>query len=294
MSPTVQQRVRAIPAFLRVLILGGLVPAGTALGIYWWVTYAGLYRWLVEGQIALISRYLPVETGILTVVLTGFFPALALLFGLVWLRVFPVKPEDVPPGIPEAAPATPAGDQWLERHKGRVVGFTLGVIGLIAGAVLLVMGLTAGSLQPLDVAELEAGKPPPSGHVRTRGRLLADRALSQSDGGLSTFYLPLVSERWGEGAPIAVYVSGTQAHLEEAQRGRLEGMLSKNGLPGPIRTRFEQSATARPAQPHYLLALGHKPQTHVEVGLFLLGVGGLSFLTALAVSYVKSRRRQAE
>src|SRR5581483_1555628 len=93
MSLTYQQRVRAIPAYIRVPVIMVFLPAGIALGVYWWYSYTGLYRWLIDGQNNLFGGHLPVYTGIFTVAVggfLGFLPAALILHLLVNLNVFPV------------------------------------------------------------------------------------------------------------------------------------------------------------------------------------------------------------
>jgi hypothetical protein len=276
----------AIPAIIRVsIILLFLVP-GVALSIYWWANYAGLYRVLIEWQSKTFGGYLPLYTGILMVAVVGFVPTMLLMILIVQLNLFPVDPENPPPVSTEAGAAA---DLWFREHQGRVFGLIVGVMGTIAGGVMILVA-SSDPLRPLDLGALEAGQKPPSSYVTTPGRLLDNRMVTQRER-TEIQYVPLVSPNWKEGMPIRVYVSIPILRRNEVNKGVVEGMLSENGLPGPVRVEFEKVRGAQPAQPHYLLSVSRKPETTREVGLFFLAVGlGSLFLTGL-VWVVKARRQ---
>jgi hypothetical protein len=241
MRPTFQQRMLAIPASVRVPLILFVALPGIALSVYWWATYSGFYRVLIEWQSKTFGGYLPVYTGILMVGVVGVFPAILTMTLLVLLNVFPVDPDNPPP-VPTGGAAA---DLWLQQNQGFFVLCIAGVMGVIAGPVILFLN-SMDPLKPLDLATLEAGQKPLSSFVTARGRLLEDRAVSQTDRGLETRYVPLVSPNWREGAPIRLYVSIPQLRRDEAKKGEFKGIVYENGLPGPIRTSFEKSPFARP------------------------------------------------
>ncbi len=287
MPYTFQQRVLAVPAWLRApLMLVAL--SGMALGIYWWCAYAGLYRWLIEWEIDKFGWYEPVYTGLFTVGLT-----FALSGGLVGLIFFVIVRLDVYPADDQTAldveARTARSELWLREHKGRLIGLIVGVLVGIAGTVLVLIGSSRGSLRELDVADLEAGKAPPSLYVKAKGRLLADRAASQREGTFLTHYTPLVSDRWKEGNPVTVYVLVPEERKDEALRGQYSGTLLENGLPGPVHTRFEGGVTP-PGRPYYLMHMGRKPETLTFMGVFLLSAAGAILLGTAVVWVVKGIR----
>lgn len=288
MKPTYQQRILAIPGYIRGPIILLLLIPGIALAVFWWVNYAGLYRILVEWQSNTFGGYLPVYTGIFTIAILGIIPPALALFVIVQLNLFPVDPNNPPP-VPTGGAAA---DVWIQEHRGRLIGLIAGLMGVIAGPILLYVAST-DALQPLDVAALEAGQKPPSSYVVARGRLLYDRMVTQKESGLDKWFVPLVSPNWKEGMPIRLYVSIPQLRREEAAKGDLKGMLSENGLPGPIRVSFEQSGRARPSQPHYYLAFGRVPETMRDAGWFFLISGAVVLALTALVWVIKARRGMA-
>jgi hypothetical protein len=288
---TYQQRVLAIPLWIRLPVILLTIPPALILAGYWCYTYTGLYRWLVEMQRGLIGMYVPVLSGLLTFGIAGaigFLPPALLLFVLVKLNLFPVDPDNPPvPG------GQPGGGTWLQEHSGRMTAIFISIVLLGMGAFFAFQGSSAGELTALDLASLEAGNDPPSHFVTTQGILLWDRTLSQSKSGTSHMhYVPLVSPAWRESTPIRVYVSIPQTRIEEVKDGKFQGVLSHNGLPGPIRTSFERSPDARPAEPHYLLRHGVVPDTASQAGWFLVILAGVVLLITAIVWVVKAIRER--
>lgn len=290
-----RQQLLAVPAIVRVPTALLFLSLGAGLGIYWWITYSGLYRWLIEAQNNVLGRYLPVYTGMLTVVLTGFLsalPAILFLYLLARLGTFRIKDASVLKANDHSTGAqTAVLDVWLNRNKGKVAGIVLGSISVIFGLIWTIRGAGGGTLQTVNLADLEAGKTPLSNYVQTHGRLLTDRMMIETTQNIhKSYYVPIVSEKWREGGPVTVYVSVTSTNIDETGRGPVQGMLWKNGLPGPIRTAFEANPKARPAQPHYLLKVGNKPETWVELGRMFLGVGLFTLLATGVVWIIQLRR----
>jgi hypothetical protein len=294
MAYSYQQRVRAIPVALRVgLALVGILPM-LALGGYWWWSYTGLYRWVAEVEIAWFGAYFPVYTGmgeLAICLLPGAAPVALVQLTLVKLEVFPVDPVN-PPDIAAQDDRTL---YWLNTHRWRVFGLAGGIVALIGGALLTWSGLSAGPLTTPDLAALEGGAAPPSRYVQVQGRLLRERAMEQGPRGdvKPLSYVPLVSQGWQVGGPVAIYVRVNDPQDPQLAGGSLEGTLSQDGLPGPVRAEFEQQGP-RPTVPHYLLEVGNSPSRKVDTGLGLLGMGGgLLALTLIAwiVIWLRERHR---
>jgi hypothetical protein len=295
MAYSYQQRVRAIPLWLRIVLpLAGILPM-MALGGYWWWSYTGLYRWLAELELGWFGAYYPGYTGVVELavcLLLGAVPGGLLLFALVKLEVFPVDPAN-PPDV-AAQDARTLG--WLDTHIWRVFGLAGGIAALIGGSILTWSGLTAGALTTPDLAALEAGTAPPSRYVEVQGRLLWDRTLTHGPRGTvqPIGYVPLVSQGWQAGRPVVIYVRVNNPQDPALAGGPLTGTLSQDGLPGPVRTQFEEQGPP-PTAPHYLLEVGNRPARNIDNGLGLLGVGGgLIAITAVAwlVIWLRQRRNQ--
>jgi hypothetical protein len=79
-----QARMRAVPPWLRFVLVVPFLLAGLGLGASWWVSYAGPYRWLAEWQISFLGAYYPMPTGMATLVI-GILPAALPLFVLAFL-----------------------------------------------------------------------------------------------------------------------------------------------------------------------------------------------------------------
>lgn len=287
----------ALPFWVRCLV--GLVfvlpilPL-LALGIYWWWTYAGLYRWLVEAQVNLSGAYYPFACGIITLavsilpgVILGRLLAELIIFLLGKAEVFPAVPESSPPISVDSSSV----DRWFRKHGSLLFGLGFGLCMSIGGAVWTMAGSSAGSLQALDLEALETGKPPPTNFVQTKGSLLTDQMLVQREGSGQWYYVPFVSKRWQNGSPVAVYVAQPGTPRGQATSVTLKGMLSANGLPGPVRTAFEKSPVARPAQVHYLLYLGRDPQKTAQTGSTMVGIGFVVLGATGLLWFVKALRQ---
>ena len=266
MPPSYSDRVQAIPGWLRGLIVGPCVLLGVVLGAYWWWSYSGLYQWLAEGQIYLMGSYFPVYTGIFNLVLTAFVcavPAILILYLLVKLEVYP--PDGTPALVDASKLRGEAVDRWLKRHIWLLIFLGIGLTGLIVGSVLYLSGATAGARTDLRLEDLEAGATPASRWVRVRGKLLWDAAVTFGQRGPPDTYVPMVSPQWRPGQPVSLYVRVYEHQKADATAPELEGMLALGGLPGVVRTRFEQHGPA-PMARYELLALGDQPQRSVEIG----------------------------
>src|SRR5215831_17212913 len=109
-----------------------------ALPAYWWLTYAGLYRWLAELQLDRFRRYPPMETGVLAL-------AICLVLGEILVRVIGALRETELSPADEAALAAGVAARnarwsywyerwryWLEYRRGALFGLlvTLPVTGI--------------------------------------------------------------------------------------------------------------------------------------------------------------------
>jgi hypothetical protein len=280
--PTYQERVRAIPGTVRALILVPFLLAGLGVGVYGVWTYSGLYRWMVEGQGALMGEYVQPWTEVLAValpVLLGLLPAGLILFALARLGVFPVPP-DAGSGLPPGpTPAAAAADQWIRAHKFRLLGVLLGLMGMAGGGVIWLHGRSAGPLTDLRAADLEAGRAPASGWVRPLGLPLWDQRL---DFDANDSYAPVVSERWKPGDKVALFVRVASAPPPPPGPLKGDGMLVVGGLPGPVRTGFEQSRLP-PAEHHQVVYLDRTPENEMAIGVPLFGAGLILLLLTSGV-----------
>jgi hypothetical protein len=289
--PTYQDRIQAIPAWLRGLLLVPPLVVGLLLGGYWWWSYTGLYQWLAEGQIYLMQSYYPGYTGILTLFLIVFacmIPSMLVLFILAQLELYP-PPDAMALIVDKNKVRAAALDRWIRGHIWGLILLGLGVAGLIVGCVLYFTGATAGERTELRLSELEAGVIPSSRWVFVRGKLRWD--LSIRSGALT--YVPMVSERWQPGQTVGLFVRVRDEQKIDATAQALQGTLALSGLPGPVRAEFEKRGPA-PMARYEVLELGNKPQNNLDAGgPIILSSLGILALTGLiwSVIYIRSQRR---
>jgi hypothetical protein len=235
---------------------------------------AGLYRWLVDRQVARFGQYYPTLTALLPALLLG-APALA------WLRRRHLAAEA------RDAAAGPAAAAARARRGSRV----LALVGLVAlaiggGAFWWAQSLPAEEAPavPFDAATLGT-EPAPSGRVRIRGEVDPDAGAGIEESGqyrdTTEYYFGFRAEgEPAKDAPFRIFVArtlqGADAQTAQGFLPEQEGRLERNGLPELAR-RDLAARGVRIAEPHYVLRTGHRDPRET----FYI-VGGLGVLTGAA------------
>jgi hypothetical protein len=165
------------------------------------------------------------------------------------------------------------------------------------GGVYCFEGLRAGGLIPATAADFEAARPPASTWVEVSGRLLrqADIALGESPNPgappWTSHYMPVVSDAWRPGRPVAVFLQVSDFGLGAVQPGKpVQGLISVSGLPGPVRARFVEAGLT-PAEHYVLVEVGTDPAFERWAGLVILAIGGVVILAGLGLWLWRWRRQ---
>ncbi len=286
-----------VPVPLRMLPLLFML-LGLGLGIYWWSSYRGPYRAVVEWEMQTLGRYFPFYTGLLlTAITAALFTAVSV--GLL-LAVSPLlrrKDTGALPVYPAGdSPAAQAVDRWLQEHKGYLLGGLIGIGLAVVGGYLLFSGLTAGDLKETTAAALEAGRAPPSRWLTIHGRLhwQGQLLVGDSSPGGKDRYVPLVSPTWRPGNPVAAYVKITErawnAEKAKLQRPGIEGTVESGGLSGPLRVEFERRGY-RPADNYLVLDFAWVPTNSTTIGRDLLILGGVVLGLTILIWILLAMRR---
>ena len=272
--------------------------AACALGTYWWLSYSGLYRLLAELQLRQWQSYYPSYTGVIVIVLS-LMPAALLLQIVGAIRERERSPEEAAALAETIAARRNLVHFWLEHRRGRLTGLgvTLSLLG--AGVYLAGTGLLAGKRVPVDAGALEHGEHPAGRYAELSGRLLADDAVSVTEGSRSTgakTYVPVVSPEWRDDQPVRAYlqidVAAPSLNADDLATGHYEGMLTANSLPGVVISSL--AARGRPATGRYwVLEYRETPAKKIELGTFMFAAAGICGLITAIGWAIAARRERA-
>lgn len=244
--------------------IGGAVVAALVIGgvMFWKETYSGPYRWIAEVQLRDSGSYSEKGTFVLCVVL------LVVPLWLVW-TLFQAR--------------TNRGDP--EPFLGPPIVDTFTVFGVVGLALMVVQGLEWRRLrgpivlEKIDIVDVERGARPRGPLIELDGaRLLASSVTTNENGQNPRTYIPVVSDEWRLGTPVAAFIE----HWGDEAIRPTPGLLLTRDMPGMVRTHFEQSTTP-PRNGALLIETGRtKTVTDVEnersrVGWTAIG-GGLMAL----------------
>jgi hypothetical protein len=291
------------------------------LNLYWWLAFAGPFRWCAELQIKHSNGY-QVQTTLLVTMLVTTVPTVVLLLILARLGCF----DRFATEADRAGRRRPWFD-WCMNHLGMLVGIALAIGLVVAGQWKVIEGRMVGPLTRIDAAQLEAKGAPPSRWADVSGRFLGGWEMKEVSRGFERsryHYYPLVSTKWKPGDPVAVvakipwylvermnldkprfdfdrWMERVKAESQgfvrpgdpwpEPQRedrrdreldGLKQGMLSRNDLPGIVMTGMTQSGF-RLTDPYYVLDSGATPETEANTGRILMGLGlAVGLITGIA------------
>ena len=243
--------------------------------------YAGPYRWLAELQLKFFSAY--------EVKVTLLFSFL-LAFAAIGLFLLPFSAIQTNIEGPNADQSLSKWRHWegslqhfFSSGSGRMIG--LGIVLTGVGGYQFFTALNIGSLHDVDVAKLESGatNAPEGRWWQASGMLLTEEAQGWKDKHTMSYYIPLVSERWSDGAPVKLVVlaKGKAAEKINNAVGTFSGLIDTSGIPGQVLEHW-QSARAPVSTDTFLLELGDSPDKRMEFGKWFLGVGaGMLVLASL-------------
>jgi len=248
----------------------------------------GLYRWLVELQVAQFGGYYPRWTGILPALLLA-LPAIG------YLRLY----SDAQAA---AAPQGPAA----EAQRGARVAKITATIGVLAGIVGVAAYVLAQSVPdgseaavPVAIAELGQGAVP-STKVSVRGTVDDDASGGVSESGgfadESNFYVGCRPESGGgKGDPVRLFIArrvggSVDAATTQAFMPEQTGYLVENGLPALVLQDLQSRGVAV-ATPHYVLQPGDR--TRRDPYYVAAGLGGAVFVICLLVALIGGLQARA-
>jgi hypothetical protein len=280
-------------------IVTGLVAGG--LTAYFMFDYSGPYQWISEAQLSILGLYSQKLAFLLTFIALWAAVAVIMLPLRVVLsgsRSAPppwatapasagtnVPPAGSPPATAYAAPTAAPGSvplaprKWQSSRLGDF-GLALLLMGVIfcflGGRDYLRASAAGGQIQPATAAQFELGKPPTSTWVRVTGTPLLDATVSYGTGSSPDEYVPLAS------TADAVPQNGVRLFAKfgpkTAANGQIDGLVTKNDLPGPVRVRMEEAGLLKPGD-HWMIEVGKDPaRTQSTAKIFAMIGGGMALL----------------
>jgi hypothetical protein len=288
-----QQRAALVPRPITWLIVSPLI----ALGAYWWVTYAGLYRLFAEWQLSSFHQYYPTYTGIFTILLC-LIPAVVAIQFIGAQRERERSPAEAAAQIAGYAERRARHSDWIQRRRRRLTG--LGVTVMLAGVGVYFtgMGLLAGDRVAVDTGALEHGEQPAGRWAELTGRLLPEDAVSVQEGRSRTthVYVPVVSPEWHAGQPARVYLKTYDTWLDryadDLASGHHEGMLAANDLPGVAITSLAEQGHPPPDR-YWVLEYRETPKKKLGLGQTMFGAAGVAGLITALAWLIAGRRERA-
>jgi hypothetical protein len=260
----------------------------TGATFYFMLTYSGPFKWLAELQLSWFGSYYEQLTFIGTIIVIG-IPLL--IVGVVWEKFGPKR--SAPAGGADAASAD---------RPGEPVGFggVLPWMGIIVTGIGLFIWIRAGTMGPLtqpELGKLESGEKAASSYVEIRGVPMWEETITFSKGSGKTdqdHYVPLISETWEPGKPVAAYIEFSDSAIKTQNRADpttrpFRGTTTMTGLPGPVRVEFEKSVL-RPAAKYVVIEYGHKPETMLGLGKWMTLIGAGVAIVGLGWVAIKRSR----
>ncbi len=251
--------------------LAGIVALLAAL-LSWW-SFWGPYRWVSELQswawgvdwiqLSLLLCWAAFYTPMHVIVAAWERRHGAVVEPLTWRR------------------AVAAANFLFEQRPGQLMG--VGIIFFAMGGGFWSNAMTSGPLTSLTMAEADQGVRPRSRYVHlTGGRVLLDSELTFTRNGSAERYFPVVSNDT-EQLRVFARLDGRDA---TAPPDELEGELSYDGLPGPLRAPLADKGLLAPD--YFVLRHGSDPASGARAGAYMALFGAL----LIAIGWLWARRRK--
>jgi hypothetical protein len=254
------------------------------LTAWWWFTYSGPYRWLAEWQIRKWGMFYQAMTFLVVAGVPVVLAALLIHLGC-WLTGFHFDPQ-------RTQESAERWRTWHAERRYRIGLLCVGLVVVVLGGHGYYVGKTAGALSRMNVAELEKDLPPSSGWLELRGNLLHDRAAHWKieDKNRTEVYVPLVSDAWEPGQPVAVIILARDKRAEdrlfENDTAPVDGLVEPLGLPGHVRTTLEDNGVRLVDNP-ILIEYRANPEVQTLLGTVGLALGGAMMLISALIWLVK-------
>jgi len=269
--------------------------AVAAYVVYGWVSYAGLYRWFAEWQMAQFGYY----NGRITLLV----PLLALL--LIGAGIGRVLGISVPFATrPASAPTRARPASGLGRGLA-ILGLAAIVVAAGAGALGYQKSMRANVS---EVVDLSAHQVPQSTHLRltavARPGLLTQFRIKAGGFDQTDTFLPLTAADWKQGDPVVYFLkTNISAYLLPNGGGVImlnrttapfaiteEGVLLRDDLPGPIAELYRKDGIALGA-PVFVLDAINKAADVTIYWMVAAGGGVAGFFLLVTAAALAQRQR---
>jgi hypothetical protein len=186
--------------------------------------------------------------------------------------------------------------RFHRRRRGDPRGIAVGIlaismIAIVFGGWQFFSGSRAGQLITTSAAEVESGQPCAGAWVAISGKLLRDARMSLAERSTRTYYIPMVSDAWQPGQPVAVFLAVPDYRFPKLAPSQAQaGMTTLLGLPGPVRAGFAKAGLS-PSEHYVVVEAGATPALKRGFGLTALIVGGILLPIAVGLWLLPRGRR---
>ena len=164
------------------------------------------------------------------------------------------------------------------------------------GGVQMYRGLRARTQVEVDLSRIETGESLPGNWITVRGRALWDQAAVQPSKKTAAYFVPVVSEGWQKGSPVAMFLfyrlplddpppHGT-TELDTYEGTVVWWMIQ--GLGSRSRAQFH-GAGLQEAGNYFLLNRGEKPEGLVRDGVLGLSIGVVCLVLIPVVRWLEGK-----
>ena len=304
------------PSFRKPLSgpLGIFVFVGAnVLTAYFAWTYSGFYRWFAELQIARTGQYEMKVTLLITFLVLIVPPTMLIsLSRYIAERMLGTGPSDLDDRVRDYEPQTsgpslaPSGvtDRGARQthSKSFCALFGLPFLAVFAVVMWVIGGVfwyeykTGDQMPYTTIEDWESGHAPTTQWVNLHGRTIPNAAVVFGRPGSEDIYVPVVSAKWRLGQPVQVFL---KIYENEARKGKWsiefdhQGMVGWEGLPGPVRARFEDRRLS-PSEHYAVVEVGSSPENCRIGAIVLMSVGCLAVLAHCVGRLIHSARQRRD
>lgn len=176
---------------------------------------------------------------------------------------------------------------FFEERPGQLAG--IGIIVFAMGAWFWTNDVTSGPLTSFSMAEADRGEHPRSRYVHlSGGTLLLDSELQFTRGGDVEHYFPVVSSATQR---LRVFAR-LDGKFSTSPPDELEGELTYDGLPGPLRAPLADKGSLAPD--YFVLRHGRNPTADAAFAAYMALFGAALFAAGLSWARLRSRKPTAE
>jgi hypothetical protein len=275
--------LRGLPARLGL----SLQLISAALATYFWLTFAGPYRWLAERQMEWFDGYYAIVTWAFTLLV--FFVPLGASFQLA--RRLGVIGSAAQPADPAQTERVVRATAFMQHHR-LSLGLMLGSLGLLFfDARDWWIAQRGAELETFAVQALEAGSAPHGSHLEVQaGEAAWDAYIEWRDGHSTAYYVPFVSAEWQEGAPVGAMLLLDKNEFDTFPRNTstFRGAVMPETLPTPVQVSFREAGFE--TKDSLVLSVGVDPRSMGDMVGVVAAVSGVLFACGAGLFWWQRRR----